>query len=177
MLRARIDRLDQSDRGQAIVDYKTSRVPDTVTVTSGENIQLPFYALTLEHAVTQALFPKLSPTKVLDRVRIDGADGNMVITQKEIGCWHCKRRLKTQPPCRHGVMTRFVLIAIFRVYAGKRCGSKLTRNCSRLDHCQKKGDPAVAHVGFTNCPLSSARRPGKRGRGNRARHHTVMPVS
>ena len=56
MLRARIDRLDQSDRGQAIVDYKTSRVPDTVTVTSGENIQLPFYALNLEHAVTQALF-------------------------------------------------------------------------------------------------------------------------
>ncbi len=81
MLRARIDRLDQSDRGQAIVDYKTSRVPDTVTVTSGENIQLPFYAFTLEHAVTQALFPELSPTKVLDRVRIDGADLDMVITQ------------------------------------------------------------------------------------------------
>ncbi|MDH3669635.1 MAG: PD-(D/E)XK nuclease family protein [Gammaproteobacteria bacterium] len=78
MLTARIDRLDQSDQGQAIIDYKTGRVPDTGTVTSGENIQLPFYALTLEHAVTQALFLELSPTKVLDRVHIDGADLNTV---------------------------------------------------------------------------------------------------
>ncbi|MEE9597169.1 MAG: PD-(D/E)XK nuclease family protein [Acidiferrobacterales bacterium] len=81
MLKARIDRLDQSDQGQAIVDYKTGRVPDMVTVISGENIQLPFYALTLEHAVTQALFLELSPTKVLDRVRIDSADLDMVITR------------------------------------------------------------------------------------------------
>jgi ATP-dependent helicase/nuclease subunit B len=80
-LKARIDRLDQSDQGQAIVDYKTGRVPDTVTVTSGENIQLPFYALTLEHAVTQALFLELSPTKVLDRGHIGGADLNTITTQ------------------------------------------------------------------------------------------------
>jgi hypothetical protein len=41
---------------------------------------------------------------------------------------------------------------------------------------KKKGDLAIAHVGFTDCPLSSARRPGKRGRGNRVRHYTVMPI-
>ena len=81
MLKARIDRLDGGDRGHAIIDYKTGRVPDTGAVTSGENIQLPFYALTLEHAITQALFLELSPTKVLDRVRIDGADLATVTTQ------------------------------------------------------------------------------------------------
>lgn len=81
MLQARIDRLDQSDQGQAIVDYKTGRVPETMVVTNGENIQLPFYALTLGQAVTQALFLELAATRVSERVRLDGPALNKLTAQ------------------------------------------------------------------------------------------------
>lgn len=45
-IRGRLDRIDRADEGLAILDYKTgSTIPRPAEVTSGEAIQLPFYAL------------------------------------------------------------------------------------------------------------------------------------
>jgi ATP-dependent helicase/nuclease subunit B len=41
----RLDRIDDGQAGLAVVDYKTGAVPREADVTSGESVQLPFYAL------------------------------------------------------------------------------------------------------------------------------------
>ncbi len=41
----RLDRVDQSPDGHAIVDYKTGQTPSKVSVMAGEQVQLPMYAL------------------------------------------------------------------------------------------------------------------------------------
>ncbi|MGD8712619.1 MAG: PD-(D/E)XK nuclease family protein, partial [Thiohalophilus sp.] len=44
-IRGRLDRIDQSAESMAIIDYKTGTIPDAASVSSGESVQLPFYAL------------------------------------------------------------------------------------------------------------------------------------
>ncbi len=44
-LSGRIDRIDQSKAGYAIVDYKTGQTPTKKSILAGEQVQLPMYAL------------------------------------------------------------------------------------------------------------------------------------
>jgi len=71
-LSARIDRLDQGERGYAIIDYKTGRVPGLAGVLAGEHIQLPFYALVIDQPVAQAFYLDLSGIKTLDKTKLEG---------------------------------------------------------------------------------------------------------
>jgi ATP-dependent helicase/nuclease subunit B len=80
-LTARIDRLDQGEDGYAILDYKTGQVPEPRAITAGEDIQLPFYALVLEHPVKLAHYLELGANKVSDRVRLEGRTLQALMTQ------------------------------------------------------------------------------------------------
>ena len=44
-LRGRVDRIDKSSGGNAIIDYKTGQTPSRKSITAGEQVQLPTYAL------------------------------------------------------------------------------------------------------------------------------------
>lgn len=44
-LKGRLDRIDKSETGYSIVDYKTGAIPKKYEIENGEKIQLPFYAL------------------------------------------------------------------------------------------------------------------------------------
>ena len=44
-LRGRVDRIDASSSGNAIIDYKTGQTPSRKSITAGEQVQLPTYAL------------------------------------------------------------------------------------------------------------------------------------
>lgn len=70
----RLDQIDICADGVSIIDYKTGAVADANSVESAENIQLPFYALLAEQQVKQALFLKLEPDKVSDRIQLDNED-------------------------------------------------------------------------------------------------------
>jgi len=63
-LKGQLDRLDSGADGLAIIDYKTGVVPSKKDVQSGEAIQLPFYALLLQHSdqhpVAQAEYLEIS---------------------------------------------------------------------------------------------------------------------
>ena len=48
-IRGRIDRVDQSAQGYAIIDYKTGQTPSKKSITAGEQVQLPAYALLHEN--------------------------------------------------------------------------------------------------------------------------------
>ncbi len=48
-IRGRVDRIDRSDTDYAIIDYKTGSTPTIKTITAGEQIQLPAYALLHEN--------------------------------------------------------------------------------------------------------------------------------
>ncbi|MFQ5995795.1 MAG: PD-(D/E)XK nuclease family protein [Acidiferrobacterales bacterium] len=69
-IRARIDRLDRSDDGYGIVDYKTGEIASLADVAAGEQIQLPFYALATEPPIAQALFLGLASENISDRVQL-----------------------------------------------------------------------------------------------------------
>jgi ATP-dependent helicase/nuclease subunit B len=47
-IKGQLDRVDRSDRGFKIIDYKTGRVPSNDDIASGEAVQLPFYALLMQ---------------------------------------------------------------------------------------------------------------------------------
>ncbi len=78
---ARIDRLDRSKKGYAVVDYKTGRVPDFGKIATGEDIQLPFYALVLEQPVRLVQYLELGANTISDRVRLEGHTLQMLMTQ------------------------------------------------------------------------------------------------
>ena len=52
-LKGQLDRLDSSADGLAVIDYKTGAVPSKKEAQSGEAIQLPFYALLIQHSEQQ----------------------------------------------------------------------------------------------------------------------------
>lgn len=56
VLKGRIDRLDRGTDGNIVIDYKTGQLPDFEAVTSGEQIQLPFYTLLLETPTQSAFY-------------------------------------------------------------------------------------------------------------------------
>ncbi len=62
-----LDRIDTSDEGVAIVDYKTGKPSTQVDINNGEAIQLPFYALLLDEAVKRVEYLELT-----DKVKTSG---------------------------------------------------------------------------------------------------------
>lgn len=71
-LKGRADRIDSKADGLAILDYKTGAVPDTAAVLSGENGQLPFYALLHPRAVNEVTYVQLAPTAIKTNVQLQG---------------------------------------------------------------------------------------------------------
>lgn len=72
-LTGRIDRLDQSEGGHGVIDYKTGTVPSSEQVQAGESIQLPFYGLLLEEEkISQAAFLMLEDESVGERTILSG---------------------------------------------------------------------------------------------------------
>jgi len=79
-LQGRIDRIDSSAEGHAIIDYKTgATLPSQHDVETGEAIQLPFYALLAQaqdHPVTQVEYLALGNEKVAGAAQLAGAELN-----------------------------------------------------------------------------------------------------
>ncbi len=50
-LKGAIDRLETRDSGASVIDYKTGAVPAKADILGGEAVQLPHYALTIDHAI------------------------------------------------------------------------------------------------------------------------------
>ena len=71
VLAGRLDRLDTSDAGTAIIDYKTGRTPDQADVESGEAVQLPSYAL-LAPDVTGVAYLLLDGERVKTGALLEG---------------------------------------------------------------------------------------------------------
>jgi ATP-dependent helicase/nuclease subunit B len=79
-LMGRIDRLDRGTSETGLIDYKTGAVPDRNEVLSGEQVQLPFYALLAAEDVQQAMFLALSPTGVSEKAVIAGVELAYLVT-------------------------------------------------------------------------------------------------
>lgn len=75
-LRGRLDRIDRSDDGMSILDYKTGKIPAASEVLSGESIQLASYTLLSESPVNEAGYVLLEETPVKDTVYLQGKDLN-----------------------------------------------------------------------------------------------------
>ncbi len=70
-LAGRLDRLDASAAGAAVIDYKTGTPPDQAEVDSGEAVQLPSYAL-LAPGVTQVGYLLLDDATVKTGALLEG---------------------------------------------------------------------------------------------------------
>jgi len=71
-LNGRIDRIDQSDDGCGIVDYKTGSIPAQDAVMDGEDVQLIFYALLADQTVQQVEYLSLDGNRFGSRAILQG---------------------------------------------------------------------------------------------------------
>ena len=71
-LRGRIDRLDRGGEGSGIVDYKTGITPHLDEVLSGEEVQLPFYALLADEPVQRVEYLSLDSNRFGSRAVMEG---------------------------------------------------------------------------------------------------------
>jgi ATP-dependent helicase/nuclease subunit B len=93
-LTGRIDRLDRSQDGHGIIDYKTGTVPSNELVLTGESIQLPFYGLLLEEEkISQAAYLMLDDEEVRERMTLSGESFAMLRTAARERLLLLKRRL------------------------------------------------------------------------------------
>lgn len=74
VLKGRIDRLDQGQRGKVVLDYKTGQVPDPEAIANGEQCQLGFYTLLLDTVVEAAMFVGLREPPVKPGPAISGTE-------------------------------------------------------------------------------------------------------
>ena len=96
-LDGRIDRIDiNSEQQQALVDYKTGTTPQKSSVESGENVQLPSYALLLE-AVQRAEYLKLDNTGVKSEVILGEDELRTLSTDVAQRLIKVKQQLTQQP--------------------------------------------------------------------------------
>jgi ATP-dependent helicase/nuclease subunit B len=75
ILHGRLDRCDTNGTQQAIIDYKTGSYADTESVSSGEAVQLPYYALlatSSEPPVTRVEYLSLDAAKISGRTILEG---------------------------------------------------------------------------------------------------------
>lgn len=68
----RIDRLDYCDDGISLVDYKTGKAPSRSNITSGESVQLLFYALLTEKRPREVLALELSDEGISASASLQG---------------------------------------------------------------------------------------------------------
>ena len=71
-LKGRLDRIDSSPDGQAILDYKTGGIPKQDEVNQGEEVQLPSYALLMDTLPQRVEYLRVD-NKINDRVNLEGA--------------------------------------------------------------------------------------------------------
>lgn len=73
-IKGRIDRLDQGVSGYAIVDYKTGFTPRTADILTGEEIQLPFYALLSNKSISQVEYLRLATSDFGSKGLVQGEE-------------------------------------------------------------------------------------------------------
>jgi ATP-dependent helicase/nuclease subunit B len=97
-LHGRLDRIDTDGRHQAVVDYKTGRVPSLEEVASGEAVQLPFYALLCapENPVAEVAYLALDEKHIRTKLMLQQEDLDELSTA--IG----KRLMDTVQAMQHG---------------------------------------------------------------------------
>ena len=66
-IKGRLDRIDQSDKDIAILDYKTGATPSLREILAGEAVQLPFYALLINEEIQGAI-------QRVEYLKLDDAD-------------------------------------------------------------------------------------------------------
>jgi len=71
-IKGRIDRVDQRNGAMALVDYKTGTPPRTEDVVDGEAVQLPTYALLLQHSACQLDYLEFTKDRVKPRTCAEG---------------------------------------------------------------------------------------------------------
>lgn len=71
-LHGRIDRIDRGPAGIGIVDYKTGMTPHQEEVLSGEEVQLPFYALLADEPVQRVEYLSLDGHRFGSRAIMEG---------------------------------------------------------------------------------------------------------
>lgn len=70
-LKGRVDRIDHTPGGRAVLDYKTGTVPRAEAVEQGEAVQLPFYAM-LTDDITETAYVAIERERVATRNRLEG---------------------------------------------------------------------------------------------------------
>lgn len=80
-LNGRIDRLDRGNDGDGIVDYKTGATPRQDAVMSGEEVQLPFYALLADQAIQQVEYLSLDGNRFGSRSILQGDELHTLVSQ------------------------------------------------------------------------------------------------
>ncbi len=81
-LKGRADRIDRGPAGAAIVDYKTGAVPESSAIASGEQAQLPFYALLCAGPIAEVTYAQLTPEAV-KTVSLAGEELAQVVARLE----------------------------------------------------------------------------------------------
>ena len=80
-LNGRIDRIDRSNDGNGIVDYKTGSTPKQDAVMDGEEVQLIFYALLADQAVHQVEYLSLDGNRFGSRAIVRGEELDVLVRQ------------------------------------------------------------------------------------------------
>lgn len=89
-LQGQIDRLDTGEDGIALIDFKTGTLPTKISVTQGETVQLPFYAL-LSEKIDQAEYLQLGDAEgVKSKVKLNKQE------LQELGEFHRERLTQIQ---------------------------------------------------------------------------------
>ncbi len=83
VLRGRLDRMDQSSEGYAIIDYKTGAAASLPEILSGEQAQLPFYALLVIEPLCAALLLSVDEAGVREKAVL--ADTDLTETRDRVG--------------------------------------------------------------------------------------------
>jgi len=73
-LQGRLDRLDHGIHGYSIIDYKTGTTSALPDILSGEQVQLPFYALLVAEPLHSVLFLSLDESGVRTKAELSGTD-------------------------------------------------------------------------------------------------------
>ena len=71
-LKGRIDRIDTTTGGRAVLDYKTGAVPRADAVQEGEAVQLPFYAMLLADGISEVQYVAIERERVITRDHLEG---------------------------------------------------------------------------------------------------------
>jgi ATP-dependent helicase/nuclease subunit B len=82
-LRGRIDRLDRGDAGIGIVDYKTGATPHPDEVSSGEEVQLPFYVMLADEPVQRVEYLSLDSRRFGSRAVLEGETLHELVAQND----------------------------------------------------------------------------------------------